>query len=263
VTPEGEGYEAESGILSGNAAIYQCAACSGGAKVGYLGAAKGTNTVTFNNILVNRTGIYRMQLDYLTEGPRAFVYSVNGGPSTTLNLGGGSFNLPASTTVSVALQKGMNSVTFGNPGTYAPDLDRIVISGNGNAVPPPASLTYEAEAATLAGSASVVGCSFCSAGSKAGNLGGTGTVTFTNVTVPQTGTYWLEVDFLTSGPRSFQVTVNDAMPMALNLNGSSFESPASTVISVPLQAGANTIQFSNPTDYAPDLDSITIAPTMF
>ena len=120
---------------------------------------------------------------------------------------------------------------------------------------------YEAEAATLAGGASVVGCSFCSGGGKAGNLGGAGnTVTFTNVTVPQPGSYLMEVDYLTSGPRSFQVTVNDGAPIPVNLNGSSFESPASTVISVPLQAGANTIVFSNPTDYAPDLDSITIAP---
>src|SRR6267143_3666280 len=112
VTPEGQSYEAESGILSGSAAVYQCAACSAGAKVGYLGATKATNTVTFSNIHVDRAGTYRMQVDYLTEGPRALVFTVNGGPSTTLNLGGGSFNLPASTTVSVVLQKGLNTITF-------------------------------------------------------------------------------------------------------------------------------------------------------
>jgi len=256
--PSSQNYEAESGILTGNAAVYQCTACSGGSKVGFLGAALNTNTVTFNNVYAAQAGTYRMEVDYMTQGPRALVFSVNSAPSVTLNLGGGSFNLPASTTVSVALAKGMNTITFGNPATYAADLDRIVISGSGNAVPPPASTTYEAEAATLTGSASDVGCSFCSSGGKAGNLGGAGTaVTFTNVTVPQAGTYQMEIDYLTSGERSFQVAINGGTPITLNLNGTSFESPTSTVISVALQAGTNQIQLSS-TSYAPDLDSITI-----
>jgi len=32
------------------------------------------------------------------------------------------------------------------------------------------------------------------------------------------------------------------------------------VIKVPLNAGANEIEFSNPSNYAPNLDSIIIAP---
>jgi alpha-galactosidase len=260
---EGQSYEAESAVLSGTATVSTCNACSGGAKAGFLGASTTSNSVTFNNVQVKNAGIYRMQVDYLTEGPRAILFSVNGGPTTTLNLGGGSFNLPASTTVPIKLEKGVNTITFNNPATFAADLDRIIISGHGVALPPPPVTTYEAEAAVLGGSASIVGCGFCSGGGKAGNLGGAGsTVAFTKVTVPYAGNYQLELDFLTSGPRSFQLEINNATPTTLNLNGSSFQSPASTVITVALQAGTNTIQFSNPTGFAPDLDSITIGPVI-
>jgi alpha-galactosidase len=70
----------------------------------------------------------------------------------------------------------------------------------------------------------------------------------------------MEIDYLTSGPRSFFLSVNDGASQELDLNGTSFNSPASTVIPVRLSAGNNSIAFSNPTNFAPDLDSITISP---
>ena len=62
------------------------------------------------------------------------VSGLNDGPSATLNLSGGSFSLPASTTVPVTPKKGLNTITFGNAGTFAPGLDRITIRGNGDVV---------------------------------------------------------------------------------------------------------------------------------
>ncbi len=256
--PHSQSYEAEAATLSGTATISECAACSGGAKVGYLGLGA-NNNVTFNNIRVPRTGIYEMQVDYLTSGPRALLFTVNGGPFITLNVGGGSFNLPAATTVPVELHAGSNSIQFGNPTSYPPDLDRIIVSGDGSA-PAPTSSTYEAENAALAGSASAVYCELCSGASKAGNIGGgSGTVTFNNITVPVSGTYQLEVDYMTSGPRSFFMSINAGTAVELSLNGSTFDAPASTVIPVQLQAGNNAIEFDNPSGYAPDLDRIAIA----
>ena len=259
VRPEpSQRYEAEAATLSGSASVSNCVACSGGAKVGFLGLGA-NNTVTFNNVIVPRTGIYEMQVDYLTLGPRALLFSVNHGPFVTVNVGGGSFNLPASTTVPVELRAGSNSIQFGNPTSYPPDLDRIVIGGNGSA-PPPSSITYEAENAALGGSASAVYCGLCSGASKAGNIGGAGngTVTFTNVNIPATGTYQVEIDYLTSGTRSFFVRVNGGTSFNLSLNGSSFGSPASTVIAIELQAGNNAIEFGS-NGYGPDLDRIAIA----
>ena len=66
-----------------------------------------------------------MQVDSMTQGLRSYLYSVNNGPFQTLNSGGGSFQIPASTVVPVQLQKGMNTIQFGNPTSYPPDLDRI------------------------------------------------------------------------------------------------------------------------------------------
>jgi alpha-galactosidase len=258
--PVTRSYEAENAIRSGDASVYGCTSCSGGSKVGYLGASLTGNSVSFNNVSVERAGVYRMQVDAMTQGPRALVFSVNGGTSTTLNMGGGSFNIPQSITVPVALRAGTNDITFYNPGTYASDLDRIVILGSGDSIPSDFTV-YEGESAVMTGGASIGQCPLCSGGTKAGNLGGSSSITFNNVTVQQAGTYQVEVDYLTSGQRSFQMTVNNGSPISLDLNGSTFDSPASTVVSVPLQTGTNTIKFGSDS-YAPDLDSITVGPVV-
>ena len=254
-------YEAATATLSGTAGVYSCPACSGGLKVGGLGLGL-DNTVTFNSVTVPRAGVYQMTVDYMTQGLRAGMYSINDGPWLTLNVGGGSFYLPTSSTVPIALHAGTNTIRYGNPTSYPADLDRIVISGDGSATLPVAS-AYEAENAVLGGTASPVYCEYCSGASKAGNLGnGSGTVTFTNITVPRDGTYQMEIDYLTSGPRSFFLSVNGAAATELPLNGSTFDAFTSTVVPVELHAGENTIEFSNPSQYAPDLDRIVIVPRL-
>jgi hypothetical protein len=260
-----QSYDAATAVLSGAATLYACPACSDGYEVGYIGASTTSNSATFNNVLVEHDGTYRMEVDAMTQGPRALVYTVNGGPPATLNMGGGSFSLPQATTVPVTLKAGLNFITFGNPGTYGPNLDRIVISGDGKE-PPPSFTAYEAEAAQLSGTASVGGCSYCSGGAYVGNFGaGTqNAVTFNNVTVSQAGTYQLEVDYTEDGPRSFYAYVNGGSPIELDVNGSSWDSPQFLLIPVQLQAGANTIVFTNPNanGYAPGLDSITVGPVV-
>ena len=89
-------------------------------------------------------------------------------------------------------------------------------------------------------------------------------VTFSNVTVARSGTYQLEIDYTTQGPRTFFATVNNGAPIELDLNGSTFSDPKSVVIPVQLRAGSNTISFGNPNagGYAPGLDCIVIGPTI-
>jgi hypothetical protein len=254
-------YEAEAATLAGSASVSDCAPCSGGAKVGNLGLGLG-NTVTFNNVYVNRPGVYYMQVDSMTQGLRSYLYTVNGGNYQTLNSGGGSFLLPASTVVPVRLVKGINSIQFGSPVSYPPDLDRIVIRGNGDGIEP-IPVSYEAEVATLSGSVTGGFSNYSSGLAKAGNIGGAGNaVTFSNVNVPSDGIYQLQVDAATSGPRSFFLTINDGTPQELDLNGSTFDEPSNNVYSVHLHAGTNTLSFDNPTNFAPDLDRIVVAPTI-
>src|SRR3984893_1471366 len=137
-------YEAATATLGGTAGVYNCPPSSGGLKVGGLGLGL-NNTVTFDSVTVPRAGVYQMTVDYMTDGLRAANYSINGGPWLTLNVGGGSgsFTLPVSSTIPVALHAGTNTIRYGNPTSYPPDLDRIVISGDGSATLPGAT-AYEA-----------------------------------------------------------------------------------------------------------------------
>ena len=267
VTPLGEvehpapgvSYEAEAATLTGSATPAPCPACSGGVKVGYIG---GNSDVIFNNVSVPKSGIYRMQIDAMTQGPRTIEYSVNGAAAQSLNMGGGSFLLPQSSTVPVALNAGNNSIAFGNPSGYGADLDRIVVSGDGKE-PAPTFITYEAEGAQLAGTAGFNYSTRASGGAYVGSFGAgpANTITFNNVTAPAAGTYQLEIDYVTDGPRTVYVSINGGTPLQLTFNGNNWYDPVPYVLPVQLDAGTNIIVFSNPnpTGYAPGIDVIIVS----
>jgi alpha-galactosidase len=251
-------YGAQTATPYGNTQLAACSTCASGFKLTYLGIGA-ANYAVFN-VNVQRAGIYRMEVDSMTLGTRSFIINVNDGPGITLNLSGGSGNLPFPTTIPVQLKAGANTIRFGNPVSYPPDMDRIIISGDG-IEPYPDFTVYEAEYATLAGQAATSAgfCGVCSGLAAVGNLGGTSTVTFENVTVPAAGTYLMEVDYMTQGPRSFFVSINGNSAQELDLNGYSFGTPTSTLVPVSLHAGSNQIEFSNPNGNAPNLDSIVIS----
>jgi len=259
--PPSQVYGAPTATLYGSTQLDTCSTCASGYKLTYLGIGA-ANYAVFN-VTVKKAGVYRMEVDSMTTGTRSFILHVNDGPDMTLNLSGGSSNLPFPTTIPVRLNAGSNSIQFGNPVSYPPDMDRIVISGDGNE-PYPDATVYEAENATLGGAAATSAgfCGNCSGLASVGNLGGNpqSAVTFENVTVPVSGTYQMEVDYMTQGERSFFVSINGNTAQELDLNGYSFGTPTSTVIQVKLNAGTNEIEFSNPSNYAPNLDSIIIAP---
>ena len=253
-------FEAEGATLAGTAAVYACPACSGGSKVGGLGLGA-NNTVTFGQVQAPRDGSYLLRIDSLTQGLRSYLFQVNDGPQQTFNSGGGSFQLPSSGTVPVCLHKGVNRIRFGNAVSYPPDLDRIVVSGRGDA-PRPDSTTYEAESAMLGGTVTAGFSNYFSGLAKAGNIGGgvANSVTFTNVTVPVAGVYQLEIDYATKGARTLQMSINGAAATDLALDGSSFDDPVAKVLEVNLKKGVNTIRFGNASGFAPDLDRIVVAP---
>jgi hypothetical protein len=260
--PPSQIYGAETATLYSDAQLSPCSTCASGNKLTYLGI--GAANYAIFNVSVPTAGVYRMEVDSMTTGTRSFIINVNDGPNITLNLSGGSSNLPFPTTIPVRLNAGMNSIEFGNPTSYPPDMDRIIISGDGHE-PYSHFSVYEAENATLSGSASAGFCGNCSGLASVYNLGGSAqsNVTFTDVNVPTAGTYQMEIDYMTQGPRSFFVSTNGNTAQELDLNGYSFGTPTSTVIQVPLNAGSNEIEFSNPSGYAPNLDSIIIAPIVF
>jgi hypothetical protein len=100
-------------------------------------------------------------------------------------------------------ERGFSSALMG----HGARLLKVTARGH---VPPPNSQSYEAEAATLSGSAVVSDCTPCSGGVKVGLLGNgvNNNVTFNNVRVQHARTYLMQVDSMTIGPRSLLVSIN-------------------------------------------------------
>jgi alpha-galactosidase len=71
-------------------------------------------------------------------------------------------------------------------------------------------------------------------------------------------TYPAETNDLTSGTRSFFVSINGGASFNLAWDGSTFQTPTSVVIPLQSQAGTNTIEFAS-SGYGPDLGRIAIA----
>ncbi|MFJ4408345.1 fibronectin type III domain-containing protein [Streptomyces sp. NPDC088910] len=122
-------YEAEApaNTLTGNASITDCAACSGGKKVGNLG---GDSAVAINHVTAPKDGTYLLTLGYADGSSGRTAVVTAGGSSFQLPLPGGNDNnwgVARSVTVPVHLKAGDNTVTFGNPADYASDVDRVTV----------------------------------------------------------------------------------------------------------------------------------------
>ncbi|MFI8236929.1 alpha-galactosidase D [Streptomyces sp. NPDC085866] len=130
VTPHGSalhttGYEAESAgnTLSGNASVADCAACSGGKKVGnlYLGGK-----LRFDNVVVDRPGTYLIKVAYVSGDARSVNVSANSGGATRHKFPStGDWGSVETVSVPVTLKAGANTLTFDSGSDYAPDIDRI------------------------------------------------------------------------------------------------------------------------------------------
>jgi hypothetical protein len=121
---------------------------------------------------------------------------------------------------------------------------------------------YQAEdpANSLAGGATVYGCA-CSGGAKVGFLGGSGTLTYTDISVPVSGTYLVQVAYVDGDSSRTGVFTVNGSPFQLPLPGTNdndWNVPQTAVVPITLKAGTNTLQIGNPTDYVYDIDAITL-----
>jgi alpha-galactosidase len=106
-------------------------------------------------------------------------------------------------------------------------------------------------------------CSGCFDGKDIGYLGVGGTLTFSNVSKAASGTYPMTVTYVdgdgAGNGRPADITINGGTPIAITANGDgSWSTPQTLTVNVPLSAGANTVEFSNPSTWAPDIYSITL-----
>lgn len=121
---------------------------------------------------------------------------------------------------------------------------------------------YEAEAPsnTITGGAGTDNCKGCSKGAKVGFLGNGGAVQFNNVMAQTAGTHELTFTYTSGDPRSIQIEVNGSVVGTEALKDSGgWEFVNKWTIDVPLNAGANTIRFSNPSAYGPDIDALIVS----
>lgn len=122
---------------------------------------------------------------------------------------------------------------------------------------------YEAESPgnTIGGSAAVYSCGGCSGGAKVGYLGGSGYLVFNGVTAPTTGTYLMRLSYVDGdSSRTAVVTVNGTsfeLPLP-GTNDNNWDVARTVTVPVPLNAGANTIEFGNPNGYVSDIDRISV-----
>lgn len=137
--------------------------------------------------------------------------------------------------------------------------------GENEAVNPSGYTYYEAEneANILNGAAVRSSSAFCAGGQKVGYIGYSGnTLIFTNVEVPEDGTYKMLVTYCSGENRRVTVTVNnDAQYTIKGMNSGDFVHTAVIEVEIELKQGTNTIEFANPTYYAPDIDRIAICDT--
>jgi hypothetical protein len=120
------------------------------------------------------------------------------------------------------------------------------------------AIVYEAEDATLIGSASVVDCQNCSGGKKVGNIGNGGEVIF-RVNVPKTADYEVKVYYLTQEQRSLSCSINEKEGFDLEIiyATGSWNVERAYPMTMALNEGENTIRFYHPT-WAVDIDKISI-----
>jgi alpha-galactosidase len=246
--------------LARGAADASCPACVSGKKVTSLGA------VTFSNVASTAGGGF-VEIAYINDGdqPLKAQLSMNGGlPTTLLFPPTGNNGHVRTVTVYAPLQSGQNTLTLSSldSTTPAPEI-RSVATVAGPVALQPFHAAYEAEAAnnTLAGGAVVGTCLSCSGGKKVGYIGNGGTLTINGITVPSNGTYTVQIAYINGDTteRSAQIGFDGAAPVTVSFPSTGGWTNVTTVsVTGTFQAGnSNTLTFSNPSGWAPDIDGIS------
>jgi hypothetical protein len=278
---EANRYEAEYADLSGSAKITY------GGNTGYSGTGfvegygKSDNASTSFVVTASHDGFYNVRLRY-SAGPigsapstRTIRIMLNGSPLKDLSVPATTdWNTWADATMQVFLIAGINCIAFNaftNDDSAAVNIDYIEVTLGRGTID-----TYEAEAAgnTLGGIAAVMNDPAASGGQYVGYIGNgaANTLQFNNVNVPSSGTYRMVVYFANAenkGSHEYNIQVVDRYA-DISVNGGAakrvyfrntfaWNAYRTTVIDVDLNAGSNTIKFSNSSAHAPNIDKIEIA----
>jgi chitodextrinase len=125
------------------------------------------------------------------------------------------------------------------------------------------SVEAEASGNVLTGGAVVQSCSGCSGGQAVGYIGNNSGTLTVNFSVAWAGSYNLTIAYVNgdSSARTALVTVNSGSAQTVSFAPTgSWSTPNNLTLSAPitLNAGSNSIELSNPSSWAPDIDKITV-----
>ncbi len=120
-------YEAEDAILEGATIVENNQYASNLKHVGWLGGSL-TNTLTFNNVEVDKDGDYALKIFFISGQTRNLYVKVNNDePIKIENLISNANDWVAinKKTIKISLKEGTNSIKLFNDESYAPSIDRI------------------------------------------------------------------------------------------------------------------------------------------
>ncbi|GJF28860.1 alpha-galactosidase [Kitasatospora sp. NE20-6] len=128
-----------------------------------------------------------------------------------------------------------------------------------------AATTYEAEAAgnTRTGSAAAVACPGCSGGSLVGHVGNGASLALRSVTAAAAGVHLATLAYVngdaTARTATLQVDGQATTVVSFPPTGS-WSTVGSVSVLLSLAKGGNTLAFTNPAAWTPDLDAVTVQP---
>lgn len=241
-------FEAENATILGTAFIVDCGNSSNGKQVNMRNI--NTNGVRFDQIVAQEAGTYVLNISYMSAVTRSFRLIVNGaaqGQQTVQSSGNWCFagGTPGVFQVQIPLNEGLNTVEITPFSGDAPFIDKIKLEKA-----PFLEISLEAELAELIGAPALPPA--CATASNGGlvNMGrlGTNGVKFNSIFVPFSGTYQVEVHYMSAVNRSLRYSLNgEAFVNSLFEDSGEWcfngGTPATQVIEVELQQGNNTLEF--------------------
>ncbi|USX25342.1 DUF4832 domain-containing protein [Oxalobacteraceae bacterium OTU3CINTB1] len=119
---------ANQALVSGGAALANCAACVSGQKVGYIGNNRGE--LKFTNIPVKVGGVYALTVSYLSDTARSVSVSINDQKVVNVPVeASGGWEKRGTKTIDIPLAAGNNTLRLFNSTGWAPDIDKVEIAG--------------------------------------------------------------------------------------------------------------------------------------
>jgi len=125
-------YEAEDALLSGSSKIDVNNYASSLASVGWVGNGD-KNDLVFDNINVDKSGVYDMKIFFITGAKRDLYISINDNDPILLKdllSYNSDWSAVGSKTIAVSLKEGKNKIRLFNKSAFAPSIDRIAVSKN-------------------------------------------------------------------------------------------------------------------------------------